>query len=171
MKFGLFCLSLLFTSVTFIVGVSLFMPGLKFDQGCGNYLKLAADANNIAIAKERLDVAIAYIESNNLTSGNSGVIFTYPENDLGIWYKNLKAAQKNLTEFPKEASETDVSTTLVKLRETLLDHGAHGDHVTIPDNIAYFPNQVLLNISVFVNVLMIIVAFFLWCAFFISLGE
>lgn len=137
----------------------MFYNSVIFKQNCEDYLKLAADANNISIAKDRLDKAIQYIEDNKLTSGNSGVVFTYPSNDLSIWYNNLKAAQNNLEHFPNEATETDVSTTLVKLRETLLDHNKGGDSTTLPDNISIFPHQVLFYVLLSFSMLAVSILF------------
>jgi hypothetical protein len=167
--------------IVFLVGVILCVPALgiwgvrtydsiKFWQNCGDYLKLAADANSINIAKERLNKALDYIEKNNLTKGNSSVFFTYPENDLEIWYTNLKETQRNLTNFPEHPTEADTSTALVKLRETLLDHGEHGDRVTRPNNIHIFPYNVLLFWGSLVSLIFGIIGGFLcvlgFCMFF-----
>lgn len=136
-----------------LVGILLFVPliglsvvriykGVMLDRGCTGYLKLAADANSVSLAKERLDKALDYIEDNRMTEGYTSVLWNTPEQNVGEWYKNLKETQKNLKEHPVDATEADTSTALVKLRETLLDHGDHGDFVTIPSGLAVFPNNI-----------------------------
>ena len=116
---------------------------LYFERGCSDWLKMAADANSVSIAKERLDIAVKYLEDHHMTSGNSAFLFPVPTTDLAPWYKNLKQAQQNLENFPKNPTETDTSTALVKLRETLLDHTQTGDAVTVPVHAFVYPYQLL----------------------------
>jgi hypothetical protein len=104
-------------------------------------LKLAADAPSISLARERLDRAMVAVEARGLTSGSTGIFWSLPTNDVGEWYRGLKAAQANLAEFPREATEADINTALQKLRETLLDHTKEGDSVTCPDGLAYYPHN------------------------------
>ena len=77
------------------------VKGIQFAANCGDYLKLAADANNIDIAETRLSTAIEYLEKNNLTSGYTKIFVYYPKNDIGMWYKNLKIAQTQLQEISR----------------------------------------------------------------------
>ncbi len=152
------------TVISFIIASVLCLgkayKDIQFNRKCSSYLKLAADANNIQLASERLDKAITYVEKHGYTSGTTAVIWDDPKYDLDKWYGNLKAAQKNLHSFPANASETEISTTLVKLRETLLDHGENGDIVTLPPDIAVFPNNTMwfiLTIVIFTFYIMALI--------------
>jgi len=118
----------------------------QFNKNCEEWLKLSADANNIPIARARLDKAINYLEKNNITTGYTSLWFQTPDTSITEWYTNLKAAQENLKDFRLEATESDINNTLMKLRETLLDRGDHGDKVTLPPFIQYAPHNLLLFI-------------------------
>lgn len=113
---------------------------INMDVNCISYLGLAADANNVDLAEKHLTTAINYLETNNLTAGQTGIIVKNPRNDIGIWYDNLKSAQKQLQELKEEEDLTDLeeSNALMKLRETLLGGGC----VTHPFMISFVPNHV-----------------------------
>ena len=115
---------------------------IQFSANCGEYLKLAADANNIDIAEKHLTTAINYLETNNLTSGHTKVFVYRPSNDIGLWYENLKIAQSQLREMQTtEYTELEQSNMLMKLRETILDDGGS---LTKPVGIALVPNFTLM---------------------------
>ena len=114
---------------------------VQFDRGCGGRLKRAADANVVSLAKQELGTAIAYAERNGLTSGYTSVFWTTPDEDLGFWYANLKAAYGELEGLSADATLLERSNVLLKLRETLLDHGQRGEHVTAPDGISRYPHN------------------------------
>ena len=102
------------------------VAGMSFDANCGDYLRLAADANNIDTAEERITTAIEYLEEKGLTSGHTKIINYYPKNDIGMWYDNLKTAQTQLQEIQsREYTELEESNMLMKLRETILDDDGH----------------------------------------------
>ncbi len=137
-----------------LVGIALVLPligqgicatykTVTFNRNVTGYLKLAADANSVALAQERLNRAIGYIEEHGYTHGFTSVLWTTPQQNVREWYRNLKDAQHNLANFPTTHTEADTSTALVKLRETILDHGADGDTVTKPGGISVFPHNVL----------------------------
>lgn len=113
---------------------------VKFDNQCINYFSFAADANSVVIAEKHLTKGIEYLETHDLTSGHTGVIFYKPTNDIGLWYENLKSAQSQLQDYIQSdtPSELEESNILMKLRETLL--GECG--VTHPKMIAFYPNHV-----------------------------
>lgn len=114
---------------------------IAFQQNCGSYLKLAADANTVELAKERLSTAIKYLEDSNLTKGNTGTIYNTPETDIKVWYDNLVASENELEKIKTDASQFEKTNVLMKLRETLLDHGEKGDSITVPNFLHLYPNQ------------------------------
>lgn len=123
-------------------GITSLVLWIQFNRNCEGFLKRSADSNNIELAAQELDKAIAYIESNNLTSGYTSIIYTTPDEDLGFWYSNLKSAQNNLKQIDLESvTDLEESNLLMKLRETLLDHTSDGTEVTVPSGIYLFPSN------------------------------
>ena len=131
--------------VALIIGVHVACM-ISFDAGCGSYLKTAADSNTIPTAIEELETAVEYIEANNLTDGSTQLIYYTRDCDLEFWHRNLSESLEELRNFPEDASNLEVSNQLIKLRETLIDHGQTGDSVTVPCNTYLYPNQVAVHV-------------------------
>lgn len=128
-----------------LIGLGLIVFGtwhsIQFERHCKGYLKRAADSNTVALAQIELGKAVSYIEDSNLTSGSTHVFYHTPECDLGFWYENLNASLKELESLPTDVDRLTASNQLLKLRETIMDSGEKGTHVTLPPNIHVFPNQ------------------------------
>ena len=139
MKAVFIILCVVFILIPIIVYTCGIIKCINMDVNCISYLELAADANSVVLAEKHLTTAINYLETNNLTSGHTGVIIKNPKNDIGIWYDNLKSAQEQLQELKEKEDLTDLeeSNALMKLRETLLDEGS----VTHPSMISFVPNH------------------------------
>ena len=114
---------------------------IQMDVICIDYFRMAADSNSVELAEKHLTSAIKYLEQNNLTEGNTKIIFYGPSKDLGLWYENLKSAQAQLQELSnrEDLTELEESNALMKLRETLLN--SEGS-VTHPPMISFYPNHV-----------------------------
>lgn len=149
--------------ISFIFAIVIFayliVAGISFDINCGDYLKRAADANTVELAVKELETALNYIETNNLTDGYTSVIYKSPDEDLGFWYTNIKSAYEELKSIPDNATMMEKSNALMKLRETLLDNGEKGEHLTIPPGIAVYPNNALVMILTFLATIAIIYVF------------
>lgn len=118
----LIMLALIMFAMPFLPWTYSIIKGVQFNANCGEYLKMAADANSIDIAEKHLSTAISYLETNNLTSGYTKIFIYRPTNDIGMWYENLKTAQTQLREMQNsEYTELEQSNMLMKLRETILD--------------------------------------------------
>lgn len=122
-----------------------------FSKGCEDYLKLAGDAPNVERADGFLENALEYIEENNMTSGNSAILFTKPSNDVGIWYNQIKGAKsttenilKRKTADPDSVTQLEQDNALMKIREVVLDNASTGTSVTSPQWIEWYPNQRLM---------------------------
>lgn len=115
--------------------------GIELKQNVTGYLKRAADANTIALAEEELSKAIGYLESNDLTSGYTSILWKTPDEDIEFWYKNLKASQVELQNLNSE-SALERTNVLIKLRETLVDQGQK-TKVTVPQGLSVYPNNKL----------------------------
>ena len=66
---------------------------IDFQQQCGGYLKQAADANTVELARERLNLAINYIEAKGYTTGYTSIFVKTEDENIGYWYQNIKACQ------------------------------------------------------------------------------
>ena len=163
-------LSFLTSVLTFIIflvicGYSI-VDSVQFDRNCGGHLKRAADANSIEMAQAELQIAIDYIESNDLDTGYTSVLYTTPDEDLGFWAKNLNQANNELLAMidTDTATNLEKSNMLIKLRETLIDHkgGDTGDSVTVPRGTSRYPNNA--------NYLWLCLSFGLACPIFLIIG-
>ena len=133
------------STVAWIVAVILL--AYNFDASCESYIKLAGDAPNVERADEFLGKALSYIEENGLTWGNSALIFSTPQSDIGIWYGQIKGAKETTASILSRIKEGEMvsqlekDNALMKIREVVLDETSDGTSVTTPDWITWFPRQ------------------------------
>ena len=123
-----------------IIPVTNIVMKIQFNQQCAGYLKQAADANTAELALERLNIAIKYVEDNNLTDGYTSVLWRTEADNIGYWYRNLEACQKELKEC-LDGTQLEKSNVLMKVRESLTDSGKEGTDLTIPNGISRYPNN------------------------------
>ncbi len=116
---------------------------VSFNVNCEQYIKRAANAGTVEMAKEELAQAISYAEEHDLTEGVVSIILHQPKNDIGYWYQNMKRSYEELEELPEEATALEKTNVLMKLRETLTDQKESSVSVTHPDGISIYPNNVL----------------------------
>lgn len=109
-----------------------------FNKEVTGRLKRAADANTVDIAETEMGAVIHYLEANGITSGSTSIIWDTPNNDVGFWYNNLKAALGELESIPENATKVEKTNTLMKLRETILDNL----EVTQPEFIEIYPHVI-----------------------------
>ncbi|HEY1806062.1 MAG TPA: hypothetical protein VGG45_16430 [Terracidiphilus sp.] len=138
MKFLLSAISLLAFLAWAAARIAL---GIQFNIGCNDYISQAASSPDPSIAAQRLDAAISYADAHNLTSGNTGIFFTFPKNDVGFWYKRLTDSRAILRALPPGDAPLEVSNTLMRVRETLVEGGKDGDAVVSPSGISAFPDN------------------------------
>jgi len=139
-----------------------FYKRVQLNQNCTGYLKRAADANSIEMAKKQLDIAINFLEAERITHGYTSVWYKTPDEDISYWYQNLKSCQQDLNDSTRISSVDGEKLTLLKLRQTLLDQGEKGDKVTYPKGLAYYPNNLNWGAARVVAVGVLIVLFFLF---------
>ena len=144
------------------------IKSIQFSFECEAYLKRAANANTIELAKTELEKAIEYAELNNLTEGIVSIFLKNPANDLGFWYRNMKVAYEELDTLPENASPLEKTNVLMKLRESLTDSDSTGaTSVITPSGITIYPNNMVYFLwSMFSSV----AATVFWILFVISLG-
>lgn len=147
------------TICSMITPVSCVVKNVQFGKNCSGYIKQAADANTVEIAFERITIAIDYAEHHGLTEGYTSVIYQTEGDNIGFWYKNLKACQKELG-AALNSSQLEKSNVLMKVRESLTDIGEKGTVLTIPSGISRYPNNTLFGIFGWISMLIWI---FLFC--------
>lgn len=91
------------------------------------------------------------MEANSLTSGYTSILWRTPDEDIGFWYKNLKASQNELQNLKPE-SVLEKTNVLMKLRETLVDTGEKSN-VTVPKGLAVYPNNLLWSVLLSIAIL------------------
>ena len=128
-----------------IIGVIIYAASIEFDQNCGGYLKQTADANTAELALNRLDMAVKYAEEKGLTNGYTSVFYKTEDDNIGYWYQNLKACQKELKQVIGK-SQLEQTNVLMKVRESLTDNGKEGTELTVPGGIARYPYNVFYGI-------------------------
>lgn len=116
---------------------------VQFDRAVTGHLKRAADANTVELAEKELVGVVTYLQQNGVTSGyTTAMFYTEPDEDVGFWYSNLSASLEELRKVPQGATQLEKSNILIKLRETLVDHG-QGVTVTVPPGASIFPRNTL----------------------------
>jgi len=157
-----------------IIGIAVFLfwagyravAAIRYDINCGGHLKRAADANTVEMAKVELDVALQYMENNNLKSGFTSILYNTPDEDIGFWYNNIKSARAELDKVNENTTQLERTNILMKLRETLLDSSDGSVSVTAPMGISVYPrNGILVTtcfFSLFVAIIGMIGAVIVW---------
>ena len=113
-------LAILLMLVGTFVPVVCWIMSIQFDQNCGGYLKQAADANTVELAKQRIDIAVKYMENNHLTDGYTSVLWRTEGDNVGYWYSNVKACQEELAEC-QNGSQLEKLSKQCSLRGAVLD--------------------------------------------------
>ena len=137
-------LAIVFTLIFFAWATIRIVKSVQFNFNCEAYLKRAADAPTVELAKTELKKALDYAEKNNLTEGIVSVFLKNPANDIGFWYKNIKSAYEELNSLADDATQLEKTNVLMKLRESLTDRdGSGGTAVILPEGITVYPNNVM----------------------------
>ena len=137
-------LAIIFTVLFVAFATVRIVKAVSFNFNCEAYMKRAADANTVEMAKTELAKAIDYAEKNDLTEGIVSIFLKNPQNDLGFWYNNMKAGYDELDSLPTNATSLEKTNVLMKLRESLTyNDSSNGTTVTVPMGISVYPNNVL----------------------------
>lgn len=136
--------------------------GIVWHINVDGHLKRAADANTVSLAMQELETALAYVKEKGLEKGNTSIWWEVPENDIEFWISNLTQSLEELKRLPEDSSTLEKSNTLLKLRETILDDGSRGQHVTQPNWIYVFPLQRLVVFGCFLLICVSILVIAAW---------
>ena len=140
--FAVLVLAILSTLSFFAWGTVRVVKEYQIDMGCYQYIKRAADASSVDVAKRELGKAIEYAEENGLTEGIVSIFLKQPKNDVAFWYENMKVAYAELEALPEDSTPLEKTNVLMKVREALTDDdGDGGVTVTKPDGLDIYPNN------------------------------
>lgn len=112
---------------------------VQFNMNCAGYISRAAHANTVELAAPALLAAVEYAEARGLRSGNTGIFWRTPSNDVGFWHDNLVASLEELNSIGENSTVLERSNALMKLREALMADGERGQSVRAPDGIDIYP--------------------------------
>ncbi len=161
MKVASLVLAILVTVVFCVYSGMMIYKNVIFDRGCEGRIKRAADANTIELATKEMKAVVAYAKANGLTEGYTSILYRTPDEDVEFWYRNLEASLQELKIIKTDATQLEKSNVLIKLRETLLDHG-QSVKVTHPSGISVFPYNIAYAIWGWVSFLLAIVFWILF---------
>lgn len=158
-------LALITLAIGLICPTITLIKSIQFNQNCKGYLKQTADANSVELALDRLNRAIDYVETNNLTSGYTSIIYRTEDENIEFWYNNLLTCKQELTECI-ESSQFEKTNVLMKVRESLTDTAEEGTVITCPSGLSRYPNNKSFAFFNFFSLLIIFVGF---CWFLLEL--
>jgi len=126
------------------------------------YLKNASQTDSIPLIKIELKKAMVEIERRGLTSGYTSIIWTTPNDNIGLWYKNLMLLLNQLYYFPDNSSAKEKSKMLMKIKEILIDESKdEKDNLYFPEKVYLFPHNKIVALWGAVSIMMTIIFFFL----------
>ena len=160
--------AIIFTVLFLAVDTVVTVKGIVFDMNCTQYLKRAADANTVELAKDELEMAISYAEEEDLTEGIVSIFLHQPQNDIGFWYNNMKEAYSELENLPEDATPLERTNVLMKLRESLTDETDSGISVTMPSGISLYPYNAMYFWIGSISAILAIICWILWFVFYIN---
>lgn len=150
----------MFTVLFLLWVVTRIFLNISFDRDIGGHLKHLANANTVQLATENLDVAIKSVEDKGWTSGYTSILYQTPDEDVGFWYKNLKASRAELKDVNQQTSLLERTNVLIKLRGTL-----NGGTMSAPQGISVFPNNKLFAVWGITSPILAIVFWLLWVTY------
>lgn len=136
-------LVLLIATLVSWLGIRMF-AWIQFERNCDGYLKNAAVANSVPLAKQELEKALEYIEKAGLTSGYTSAFYNTPNDDIGFWYNKLKAAQEELNQVNPNASQLEKNKALINLQKAILESPRPGVDDAAPRGISIYPYNLLM---------------------------
>lgn len=122
--------------------------GEVFDMNIGDHMQRAANANNIDLARDEMQIVVENMEKEGMTSGFTSVLYKTPSDDVGFWYENMKEAYQGLESVDSgNVTLLEESNVLMKLRESLTDSSDGDATLAVPDGISRFPHNKLWAIA------------------------
>ena len=134
----------------------------QFTQQCGGYLKQTADATSVELALERINLAIEYIEKNDLKDGYTSILWKTENENIGFWYRNVIACRDELA-ANLDSSSLEQSNVLMKVREALTDDGDSGLELTVPPGISRYPHNTGYCVLNIISAILALIALKLLC--------
>lgn len=114
-------------------GITRACRGIAFYNDIEGYLKNYERAGSVKRAEESLSAALEALEARGLTKGQISVFFQNPEENITLWYDNLKESREVL----REALKKDAFEQASILRDQKVAWDNNADY--IPLGISIYP--------------------------------
>lgn len=72
---------------------------INYVQECGSYINQINNANDPELALKNINIAIKYLEDNDITHGYTSAIYKTEGDNIEFFYKNLLSCRKNIQDF------------------------------------------------------------------------
>lgn len=116
----------------------------QFESNVGTNLIQASVAIGAQTASEKLDIAIKYLESQNLTNGSTMIIGNNNySTDIGFWYNNLKNLLMEIQSTPKNMSQLEQVNLRQRIRSVIYCPYSYGIG---PRGISVYPHNMIVGI-------------------------
>lgn len=151
MKKGFICIL-----ISLVLPAVLIVKSIKFTQDCRGYLQQCSNSNSVELALDRLDLAVQYLERNDLTTGYTSVLWKTEDDNIGFWYENLQTCRQEL-EKALDATQLEQTNVLMKVRESLVENGEKGEVLIIPNGIVKYPHNLLYGIGLWFSLFLFLI--------------
>lgn len=128
----------------------------QFMQDCKGYLEQCSNANSVEMALNRLELAIRYLERNDMTTGYTSILWKTEDENIGFWYENLQTCRQELIKA-RDASQLEQTNVLMRVRESLVKNGEKGESLIIPDGIVKYPHNLGYAIGLWLSLFLLVI--------------
>ena len=134
----------------------LIVKSVQFTQDCKGYLEQCSNANSVEMALNRLELAIRYLERNDMTTGYTSILWKTEDENIGFWYENLQTCRQELKKA-LDATQLEQTNVLMRVRESLVKNGKEGEYLIIPDGIFKYPHNLWYAIGLWLSLFLIVI--------------
>ena len=130
------------------------------NKNCIKYIKDTATTTDVIQAENNLSKAIEYLETNNLTKGNTGCFTKVSDDDINDWYQTLKYYQSEFQEIIKNDIESYKGAYMILnfQKEMLTSEG----EVFYPEHLEIYPYQLIWTIILIIGIVIFVISYMSW---------
>lgn len=136
----------------------------KFREAFDVPVARAMYARDVPVATREIRQAIAYLESEGLTTGYTWRVRPTENENIGTWYRWLIEIEHDFEQFPANATQIEQAIFLTRMRDRLI--GEQG-HVRQPRGMGTYPRNEIFAVWFLLSgigaLIALAVAFDAWC--------
>jgi hypothetical protein len=152
----LFLFSLLLTAPFFTWAITRIAKAQRFDDNCVYHLGEAMKSTSSAdYSKSEMERAVKYIEDRNLTSGFTSIVGNQPDENLSLWYYDIRGKQAyidHLHDLPSDVRKDQIADHA----EYVNAFNMHRKDVDIPNGISIYPYNTLFFVWSMISIVMLL---------------